>query len=114
MTHRPFYFRSKGFPDMDLGELLVDRPASIRLRCERTTMLPLAALGARSRQGIWPAFRVKRILFSIKIQACILLCEERERLTLAYLEAAEANRIASESVEDIKSHQWPKPPSKRG
>ncbi len=71
-------------------------------------MLPLAALDARSRQGIWPASRVELTLFSVKIQACIVLCEERERLTQAYVDAAEANRKASESVEDIKSYQWSK------
>ena len=37
----------KGFPDMDLGELLVDRPAPIRLRCLRCID---AALGCAKRQ----------------------------------------------------------------
>lgn len=45
-------------------------------------------------------------MFSIKIQASILLCEERERLTQAYLDAAENSRKASDSVEDIHSSEW--------
>ena len=33
-------------------------------------------------------------------------CEERETLTQVYLDAAEANRKASDSVDDLQSPKW--------
>ena len=35
-------------------------------------------------------------------------CEERETLTQVYLDAAEANRKASDSVDDLQSPEWSK------
>ena len=36
----------------------------------------------------------------------IMLCEERERLILAYLDATKNSRKVSDSVEDIYSLKW--------
>jgi hypothetical protein len=41
-------------------------------------------------------------------QIPIVRCGERETLTQIYLDATEANRTASESVDDVRSPEWSK------
>lgn len=47
-----------------------------------------------------------RTLFSLGMHTSNVQCEERERLTQAYLEATENSRKVSDSIEDIHSPEW--------
>ena len=47
-----------------------------------------------------------RNLTSVTIRPFALLCEERETLTQAYLDAAENSRRVSDSIKDIHSPEW--------
>jgi hypothetical protein len=47
-------------------------------------------------------------LTSVKIQTITAFCEEREALTLAYLDATQANRKASYSIDEVQGSEWSK------